>query len=170
AAGLLDVEYRRPPGRGGPGAGRPAKLYRRSRQEFSASVPDRHYELAGRLLAESVAVAHAEGSDPVEVMQRVTRAHGVAVGGRQSTPRRAGPGARRAVLDALGGEGYQPAVEGRTVVLANCPFHRLVDVEREIICGMNLAFVSGIIEGMGVTGVVPCLRPAPDRCCVVVDT
>lgn len=170
AAGLLDVEFRRPPGRGGPGAGRPAKLYRRSREEFSVSVPDRHYELAGRLLAESVAAAHAEGADPVEVMQRVTRAHGLAVGERQPPARRAGSGARQAVLAVLGGEGYQPAVEGRTVVLTNCPFHRLVDVEREIICGMNLAFVSGIIEGMGVPGVEPSLRPAPDRCCVVVDT
>src|SRR5437773_10194006 len=31
AAGLLDVEYRRRSGRSGPGAGRPAKFYRRSR-------------------------------------------------------------------------------------------------------------------------------------------
>jgi predicted ArsR family transcriptional regulator len=30
AGALLDVEYRRPPGRSGPGAGRPTKLYRRS--------------------------------------------------------------------------------------------------------------------------------------------
>ena len=28
--GLLEVEFRRPPGRAGPGAGRPAKLYRRT--------------------------------------------------------------------------------------------------------------------------------------------
>jgi len=29
-AGLLTASYQRPPGRGGPGAGRPAKLYTRS--------------------------------------------------------------------------------------------------------------------------------------------
>ena len=33
--GLLDVEFRRPEGRGGPGAGRPAKLYRRAAGEIS---------------------------------------------------------------------------------------------------------------------------------------
>src|SRR5947208_7959455 len=40
--GLLAVEYRRPPGRGGPGAGRPAKLYRRADDEVAVSVPERH--------------------------------------------------------------------------------------------------------------------------------
>lgn len=39
-AGLLSVEYGRPDGRaGGPGAGRPSKLYRASSDEFSVSFP-----------------------------------------------------------------------------------------------------------------------------------
>ena len=38
AAGLLDVEYRRPPGRSGPGAGRPAKLYRRTGRQLDVSL------------------------------------------------------------------------------------------------------------------------------------
>src|SRR5690348_3493089 len=46
---LLDVEYRRPPGRTGPGAGRPSKLYRAAVREVSFSLPPREYELAGRL-------------------------------------------------------------------------------------------------------------------------
>ena len=47
--GLLEVEFRRRSGRTGPGAGRPAKLYRVALQEVGASVPERHYELfAGR--------------------------------------------------------------------------------------------------------------------------
>src|SRR4051794_35344309 len=41
AEGLLDVEYSRPPGRGGPGAGRPAKLYRRAARDISVSLPER---------------------------------------------------------------------------------------------------------------------------------
>src|SRR3954453_1949570 len=49
--GLLEVEYRRPPGRGGPGAGRPAKLYRRAAREIAVSVPERRYDLAGRVMA-----------------------------------------------------------------------------------------------------------------------
>src|SRR3954452_18464354 len=53
--GLLEVEFKRLSGRSGPGAGRPAKLYRRSRQEFAVSLPDRHYDLLSRILAEAVA-------------------------------------------------------------------------------------------------------------------
>src|SRR5919199_1558152 len=49
--GLLAVESRRRTGRTGPGAGRPAKLYRRSDDEIAVSVPERHYDLAGELLA-----------------------------------------------------------------------------------------------------------------------
>src|SRR5262249_51369723 len=63
-AGLLEVEFRRPPGRQGPGAGRPAKLYRRAGTEVSLSVPERHYDLVGRLLADAVAMASDRDMDP----------------------------------------------------------------------------------------------------------
>lgn len=36
--GLLEAEYRRPPGRGGRGAGRPAKLCRRSSGDIAVSL------------------------------------------------------------------------------------------------------------------------------------
>src|SRR6266496_6268896 len=52
--GLLTASYQRPRGRGGPGAGRPAKVYIRSGREFSVTVPPREYELAARLLVEVV--------------------------------------------------------------------------------------------------------------------
>src|SRR5947208_14973779 len=38
ADGLLDVTYRRAPGRTGPGAGRPSKLYKRSAEERKSGV------------------------------------------------------------------------------------------------------------------------------------
>src|SRR5437764_15292921 len=60
AHGLLDVEFQRPPGRRGPGAGRPAKLYRRSSSEFSVQLPERRYDLAGRILVQAITDA-AEG-------------------------------------------------------------------------------------------------------------
>src|SRR5690348_9709069 len=43
--GLLEVEYKRLTGRTGPGAGRPAKLYRRAEREVSLSLPARHYDV-----------------------------------------------------------------------------------------------------------------------------
>src|SRR6476660_6398579 len=45
-AGLLTTEFRRLNGRSGPGAGRPAKLYRRSPGDVLASFPTRRYERA----------------------------------------------------------------------------------------------------------------------------
>ena len=52
--GLLAAEYRRLSGRSGPGAGRPSKLYRRSDEEVQVSLPDRHYDLVGHILAGAV--------------------------------------------------------------------------------------------------------------------
>src|SRR5215217_6271856 len=65
-AGLVDTRFERPPGRGGPGAGRPAKKYRRAEREVAVSLPDRRYDVAGALLADAVADA-AEHGRPVGV-------------------------------------------------------------------------------------------------------
>ena len=54
ADGLLTTEFRRLSGRQGPGAGRPAKLYRRAEGEMSVSLPARQYDLAAGLLAAAV--------------------------------------------------------------------------------------------------------------------
>ena len=61
-AGLLQTEYRRLTGRTGPGAGRPAKLYRRATGDIEFSLPQRHYERAAELMAtalERIGVATA---------------------------------------------------------------------------------------------------------------
>ena len=50
AEGLLEVTFARRTGRAGPGAGRPAKLYRRAGRGGSVSLPERRYELAAHLL------------------------------------------------------------------------------------------------------------------------
>ncbi|WP_316043260.1 hypothetical protein [Actinomadura sp. CNU-125] len=52
-AGLLEAGSRRLSGRSGPGAGRPAKVYRRSAAERGVSVPARDYGTAAGLLAEA---------------------------------------------------------------------------------------------------------------------
>src|SRR5918999_53131 len=53
-AGLLETEFRRLSGRSGPGAGRPAKLYRRSPREVEISLPARRYGLAAELFARAM--------------------------------------------------------------------------------------------------------------------
>ena len=59
-AGLLEASFRRLGKRRGPGAGRPAKLYRQARGEVAASLPPRTYATAARLLAETVEHAGAD--------------------------------------------------------------------------------------------------------------
>ena len=55
ADGLVEkVSYESAGERHGPGAGRPAKLYRRASQQFELSLPPRRYELVARLLADAV--------------------------------------------------------------------------------------------------------------------
>src|SRR5687767_13584667 len=61
-AGVVETTFERTTGRTGPGAGRPAKLYRRSAQEVSASVPERRYDLAGSLLATAIVEAQRTGA------------------------------------------------------------------------------------------------------------
>src|SRR6478735_4639966 len=60
--GLADVRFERLTGRTGPGAGRTAKLYRRSDNEIEVSLPERRYDLAGELLAQAVEHATTEGT------------------------------------------------------------------------------------------------------------
>src|SRR3954463_15316115 len=64
ADGLLDVHYERRTGRTGPGAGRPAKLYRRAECTVSVSLPERSYDLAGRLLAAALTEVERSGGRP----------------------------------------------------------------------------------------------------------
>src|SRR5947199_7061801 len=67
--GLVEVGYARPEGRGGPGAGRPAKHYRRAEREFALQAPPRDYSL----LADVLLRATEEIDDP-EVPVAIERA------------------------------------------------------------------------------------------------
>lgn len=176
--GLLDVEYRRPPGRSGPGAGRPAKLYRRADAEALFSVPERHYDLAASLLTEALASAGDRGAPVGEALRRAARAHGRAVG---ESVQRDSPGTDEAPVTAeapgtdelvtlLERQGYEPKIEGDVVTFENCPFHRLASAHPELVCAMNLEIAAGILEGARLPSDRARLAPAPGRCCVTIRT
>src|SRR5215217_4530619 len=80
ADGLLTTEFRRLTGRQGPGAGRPAKLYRRAKGELSVSLPARHYDLAARLLAAAVDQATRTATPVDEALERVAVDRGRVLG------------------------------------------------------------------------------------------
>ena len=116
------------------------------------SLPARHYDLAARLLAAAVDEAIHAGTPVAEALTRLATEHGRRLGERT----RAVAGKRpspRAVLDTalavLGEEGYEPRREGDEIVLANCPFHRLVEERRDLVCGMNHDLLCGMAGAVG---------------------
>ena len=167
--GLLDSEYSRPPGRGGPGAGRPAKRYRRSNRELSVSLPERHYDMAGRILAQAIAAAMESGSPVAAALREAAVAQGRALGGRVNARlgRRRGQAARgRAITGVLADYGYEPRTTDDLITLANCPFHDLAREHTDLVCGMNLDLLSGMLDACESGGIRARLDPAPGRCCV----
>lgn len=167
--GLLEAEYGRPAGRAGPGAGRPAKLYRRAPAGIEVSLPERRYDLAGRLLTRAVARAARTAKPVVDTLAVV--AHEA---GRQLGAEGAAPGGRRrgqrhvteAVVQTLVDHGFEPSRDADGITLANCPFDTLARDETELVCGMNLSLIRGVLDGAGATAMTAELDPAPGRCCV----
>lgn len=175
--GLLSVSFARRTGRSGPGAGRPAKLYQRSVDEVSVSLPPRHYDLAGHLLAGAVAQAQQSGEPPRQVLDQRARDFGRAMAREQSCWReqpeqreQSGPAETGALMSLLEVHGFEPRLTGSDIVLNNCPFHALAQEHPELVCGMNLHLIEGVLEGLGQTGVRACLDPGPLRCCVRMET
>jgi predicted ArsR family transcriptional regulator len=170
AAGLADVRFERLTGRTGPGAGRTAKVYHRSDNEIGVSLPERRYDLAGALLAEAVERSSSDGVPVDRALRRAAVDAGRRIGeaARGGADRRAGRARRRnALVTALECHGYEPHVRDGEVVLTNCPFHALAEQHRELVCGMNLQLVEGIIDGAGGSDVLDArLAPEAGYCCV----
>ena len=165
----LQAGFGRPSGRGCPGSGRPPKLYEPTEVDVEVSVPRRHYDLLGAMLARAV-LRGDEGTRRLALREagdaghRLGAEHAARVGLRR-------PGARRlteAARDVLAGLGFEPtAGNGSEVVLGNCPFRVLAQDTPDLVCAMNQAFSRGVLAGLGGGGVRADLEPVPGRCCVV---
>jgi len=164
--GLLDVEYRRISGRSGPGAGRPAKLYRPSGRHVQVSLPERRYDLAGRLMAEAL---EDPSGDPAGAVDRAARRYGQTLGAQARKHMGRRPSRDRLLETAcvvLRDHGFEPVKADNEILLRNCPFDSLAKEHVALVCGMNLALVEGLLEGLGAEGVNARLDPLPGRCCV----
>ena len=169
--GLLDSSYARVSGRSGPGAGRPAKLYRRTAREIAVSLPDRKYQLAGRLMADAIAESVETGAPVIEALHRLAHAYGRRLGDAavDDHPPRTFRAALELAVQTLADNGYEPRREDSRVVMANCPFHALAQAQTKLVCQMNHALIGGLTEALAPHGPVAELDPAPDRCCVVLS-
>jgi predicted ArsR family transcriptional regulator len=149
--GLLDVEYRRPLGR-----------------QVSVSVPERRYELVGQLFARAVTRAERERVPVSQALRQAAQEEGHTLG--QVALQKADSKARSAVRDAaiqtLTDCGYEPRVDADGVCLINCPFHSLAVEYTELVCGMNLHLMDGMLSCLDRVGLEAKLDPAPGRGCV----
>jgi predicted ArsR family transcriptional regulator len=165
-AGLLEVSYQRRSGRSGPGAGRPAKFYRRlADAAVEVSLPPRRYELAARLFAAGIDRTAGGRDATLGAARDAGRSAAEAVPARVRSGARAG--ARRALLGLLKDRGFEPRADARgEIELGNCPFRDLTADHRDLTCGANLALVSGLAESIHGAGLVAQRRDPPEPCCV----
>jgi predicted ArsR family transcriptional regulator len=165
-AGLLNVEYRRLSGRVGPGAGRPAKLYSISSRSFSVEIPQTRYALAASMMATALSDS-SPGTDGAGSLQDVATTVGKSIGDEIRRQART-KGAR---LDALQRKlkqlGYEPQVlESGEWTMRNCIFSELSMTHRELVCGMNVAFVAGLLGGARLLSLHVEKRMAWPACCI----
>lgn len=159
-AGLLEASYRRLSGRVGPGAGRPARVYRRSGREFSVTLPERRYQRVGDLFA-SALERLGDGGPPAELLDAAHQS------GRELAEGLGRGSSRTRLVRALEREGYEPITDAHgTIRLRNCPFDALADAHRSLVCGTNLALADGMATGVGVSDMRPVLDRQPGYCCV----
>jgi predicted ArsR family transcriptional regulator len=157
-AGLLEITSRRTTGRTGPGAGRPAKLYTRSASERQVSLPPRDYRTAAELLAD---VAEAARLDTQ--LAAAARRHGEAL--RAAEP---AVGTVDDMLGILARRGYAPFVDDSGVIrMRNCPFHALSESHPPLVCGMNLALLTGLLDGVADYRVR--IEAQPGLCCTAIS-
>jgi predicted ArsR family transcriptional regulator len=168
--GLLETRFQRLGTRRGPGAGRPAKLYERSRRHFTVQLPPRNYELAARVLAQAV----EESSDRRlsgrvgDLARQLGRELGVATTGNIGAEASATSAGR--CFAAMSECGYEPVDSDGVIRFRNCPFDDLAREHRKLVCGMNLALVEGLLDAIGGSDLEAVLDPRPSECCVALRT
>ncbi|GGZ98676.1 helix-turn-helix transcriptional regulator [Streptomyces subrutilus] len=174
-AGLLESGSRRLTGRSGPGAGRPAKVYTRSRTERTLSLPARDYRTAAELLAETVERAGLDAALCAAARRRgeALRAPAEPCASLEEAVELLAARGYEPHLEDTGGAGPAGGPEGtsgtaaRAVRMRNCPFHAVAERFPPLVCGMNLALLEGLL---GAAGAVRARMDArPGECCVVVE-
>jgi predicted ArsR family transcriptional regulator len=153
-AGLLSARYESPPEQPR-GRGRAPKVYQAADAGLAITIPERRYELIAEILADAVADDPAHADDGA---RRHARRRGQALGAQLR-------GAD--LLDVLAGLGFEPqGASGEPVALRNCPFHALATRQTALVCGLNHAFLAGLVQGLDVTGIHARLAPRAGACCV----
>jgi predicted ArsR family transcriptional regulator len=149
--------------------GRAPKLYEPTETDIRVCIPERRHGLLAEILLDAV-LAEDEQVDARGAAARVAGERGRELGAAERARTRPGRvGAERALTMAerlLAAEGFEPAREPSCVRLRNCPFHPLAGRAPEFVCGINHAFVTGLLSGLEASRVSAELVPRAGECCV----
>jgi predicted ArsR family transcriptional regulator len=161
--GLLEVDFRRLSGRRGPGAGRTAKVYRRSDRQIDLTIPPRHYRRVGRIMASALERLPEEVRGPV--VAEAARQEGAQLAADEPANGEGLP----ILMASLDRHGYEPVVSDGEVRMRNCPFHLLAQQHRELVCGINVELIGALKDNLAFGEFEAIYDPRPGWCCVVVS-
>jgi predicted ArsR family transcriptional regulator len=144
--GFLQAEFRRRE-RGGPGAGRPPKLYSLAETEAAVTLPERHYDLLAELLLRAMS---EPGASTTEQLERVGFEFGRSLateqaggGGSPFTPTQA----IAEVVRLLTRYGFAATSDGPASIKAcSCPFEEMAFHDPERVCGLDRSIWRGILS------------------------
>lgn len=174
-AGLLRSHYERSGGIRK--VGRAPKMYEPAETELQVSIPPRRPDLLAEILLDGILSqedsdeAQAGGAGALESTRRAAFRHGERVGAEERARSRPGRlSAERALtvseatLVSVGFEPTRPRPD--CVRLHSCPFHPLAQSQPDAVCGINHAFLTGMLSGLQATTVHAVLDPEGGECCV----
>lgn len=151
--------------------GRAPKVYQPAGLDVRVSIPARHYGTLAGILIDAV-LSDDGGAGARHAAVRVARERGEEAGARlreQARPGRLGAERALSVAEAaLRQWGLEPRRDGQGGVrLRNCPYHPLTGKAPDLVCGINLGFVTGFLAGLRAPAVEAVLvAPRAGECCV----
>ncbi len=150
--------------------GRTPKVYEPTETDIRVTIPERRHEVLADILMDAV-LAEREEESARQAAVRVAGRRGEEIGAAERARAKPGRlGAERALTlleGLLARHGFEPGRESPTCVrLRNCPFHPLAARAPELVCGVNHAFLDGMLTGLEASRVRAVLVPRPGECCV----
>jgi len=150
--------------------GRAPRRYEPAAADIAVRMPERSPELLASILVEAVTTERS-GERAEDTALRVAHRRGAALGSAERSRLRGGRvGSERALAaseELLAREGFEPFREDGSVRLRNCPFHPLAGMAPALVCGLNRAYLSGLVQGLDAEGRVCAeLAPREGECCV----
>ena len=147
--GYLEITRKRPEGKNGPGAGRPAKCYTSTDKEIELQFPARRYDLLADLLIRVVQKLEPERAS--EIAAEVGREYGMELAGTLQLPDAASFDSVLAVVQqALVDVGFAVDTNtgNRQLLMSHCPFGRTAFDHPEVVCSLDRGIVNGLMEAL----------------------